>query len=84
MRITSNNVLTNSNPELVNEWHPTKNKELTTENTLNKTSQNTFILNSDEMTDIRQFCLLNTSKYFHEVLKVHPGTSLYITQSWLN
>ena len=61
-----------------------KHKELTTENTLNKTSQNTFILNSDEMTDIRQFCLLNTSKYFHEVLKVHPATSLYITQSWLN
>ena len=61
-----------------------KHKEITTENTLNKTSQNTFILNSDEMTDIRQFCLLNTSKYFHEVLKVHPATSLYITQSWLN
>jgi uncharacterized protein (TIGR02466 family) len=59
-------------------------KQKTIPNTLNRTSENTFVLNSDEMTDIRQFCLLHASKYFHEVLKVHPGTSLYITQSWLN
>lgn len=61
-----------------------KHRDLVRLNTFNTTSNDSFILENDEMDEIKQFCLTSVDKYFHDVFKVKDTCKLYITQSWLN
>lgn len=55
-------------------------------NTGNSISANKQILNCDELTEIKEFCL-NTTQYFFDQLfkpRKEDNVEIYITQSWFN
>ena len=60
--------------------HESKNYQ----NTGNKYSKNTFILNEDDMKNISQFCNDSLQTYFEKIINPLTNTNIKITQSWLN
>ena len=54
------------------------------QNSGNKYSKNTFILNETEMVDINKFCNDALQTYFKNITNPITNTSIQITQSWLN
>ena len=54
------------------------------QNSGNKYSKNTFILNELELKDINKFCNDAIQTYFKNIVNPISNTSINITQSWLN
>ena len=59
-----------------------ENKHL--QNSGNKYSKNTFILNENEMQNIFEFCNNSIQTYFDKIINPISKTNIKITQSWLN
>lgn len=61
-----------------------QNEDIHFKNAGNTYSKNTFILESDEMYDINQFCKKSINEYFNKIYNPINNVSVNITQSWLN
>ena len=61
-----------------------KHEAIYLQNSGNKYSKNTFILNEIEMKDINKFCDDAIQSYFKNIINPITNTSINITQSWLN
>jgi len=54
------------------------------QNNSNQTSENSYILNAPEMSDIREFADRCAEQYAREVWFIQPECTLQMTQSWAN
>jgi uncharacterized protein (TIGR02466 family) len=53
-------------------------------NRSNRTSIDNYILENENLKNVKEFCEIELNKYFQEVYQPSTNVSLYITQSWLN
>ena len=60
------------------------NENIHIQNSGNKYSKNTFILNEKEMQNIFEFCNNSIQIYFEKIINPISKTNIKITQSWLN
>lgn len=59
-------------------------KERTVYNEGNITSENNYVLDSEELSDLKQSLTGAVNEYFEKVINPVTDCSLYITQSWIN
>jgi len=53
-------------------------------NEFNKTSTNSYVLEEEILSDLKQFCTDAVNDYFYKVYKPSEDVKLVITQSWVN
>lgn len=58
--------------------------ELNNPNIGNTISQDYYVLNRPELSDLRKMFVENFSKYIEEIIKPTRDVDVYLTQSWLN
>ncbi len=61
-----------------------QNEDIHFKNAGNTYSKNTFILESNEMYEINEFCKKAITEYFNKIYNPINNVSINITQSWLN
>ncbi len=81
-------VIDNPNPLSMTEYnfikeHENKNKELMNVGSLNEISKNSYILDSPELANLKQFCQQGVNKFTSEVYSATED-ELNITISWIN
>ena len=53
-------------------------------NISNNTSIDRFVLDNDELSDIKKVLIDSVNEYFKEIVNSDQGVELYITNSWIN
>lgn len=79
MKFNIGRELTNSETKFIK-----TNENKFIQNTGNTFSKDTFVLENDEMKEIKKFCDEGLQTYFNKIYNPVSKTEIYITQSWLN